>query len=81
MSTMMPAPDRTHAPPVPQEPSVLGELLDRAWTAHDLVPRTRFPRGTPAQVRRAELAHAVEVACQRCQSAVAMLPYRRVVVE
>ena len=59
-------------------PAMAAALLDRAWTAADYEPRTAFPRGTSAAVRRAELAHAVDVACQRCEAARAELPMKRV---
>ena len=78
MSTMPPAPDRTHAPPRPQEPSALGTLLDRQWSDADLEPRAYFPRAVSRQVRRAALAVAVTVACERCDAYRAELPYRRV---
>ena len=52
---------------------------DRPWTDHEIEPRTFFPPGTPASVRRRELAVAVEVACARCDAARAALPMRRIV--
>ena len=59
-------------------PAMAAALLDRAWTAADYEPRTSFPRAISPAVRRAELAHAVEIACARCEAARAELPMKRV---